>query len=268
MVESKNYLIGALGLGGIGIIVTMVAGGPFSLIGAILIVIGIVAAAAIYKYGYIIIPIITKTGNVTTVLSDSIIEVPPSQDVIVKSGTGIYYASVFLGIKIYESMTEKSAEETMTYNEYFERAMSNLKYVTKLAYMVYVEDISEKRRNIEAKRAETQLRLARERDKPDPDVLRIDKLERELSVWDLQLNQLIKGMKPMGVVAYAMTTAVGVSKEGAIASARAQANELRSVLANALNVEVEILTADEMLKCYEWEKFMPITQKELEASIV
>jgi hypothetical protein len=186
----------------------------------------------------------------------------------VKNVNGVYYASVFLGIKIYESMTEKSAEEMITYNEYFERAISNLKYVTKIAYLLYVEDITEKRRTIEAKRAEVQLRLKRERDKPEPDVLKIDKLERELAVWELQLNQLTKGIKPMGVVAYAMTTAVGVSKEGAITSARAQANELRTVLANALNVEVEILTADEMLKCFEWEKFFPVTPKELEANVV
>jgi hypothetical protein len=87
-------------------------------------------------------------------------------------------------------------------------------------------------------------------------------------MWENQLNKLIKGVKPMGVIAYAMTTAVGVSKEGAMASAKAQANELRTVLANALNVEVRQLTADEMLKCFEWEMFFPATPQELESSVV
>ncbi|MBI2079313.1 hypothetical protein HYT84_00990 [Candidatus Micrarchaeota archaeon] len=72
----------------------------------------------------------------------------------------------------------------------------------------------------------------------------------------------------MGVIAYAMTTAAGVSKEGAIASVKAQATELKTVLANALNVEVEWLTADEMLKCFEWEKFFPTSPTELEETIV
>ncbi|MEW6036586.1 MAG: hypothetical protein AB1529_08300, partial [Candidatus Micrarchaeota archaeon] len=97
--------------------------------------------------------------------------------------------------------------------------------------------------------------------------LRIDKYEREVAIWDNQLTKLIKGVKPMGVIAYAQTTAVGTSKEAAVASARAQANELRTVLANALNVEVVLLSGDEMLKCFEWEKFFPTTTQELEESV-
>ena len=72
----------------------------------------------------------------------------------------------------------------------------------------------------------------------------------------------------MGVVAYAQTTAIGLSKDAAVASARTQANELRTVLANALNVEVVQLTGDEMLKCFEWDKFFPATAQELEESVI
>jgi len=38
-------------------------------------------------------------------------------------------------------------------------------------------------------------------------------------------------------------------------------------LANALNVEVLQLTGDEMLKCFEWERFYPTTVKELEEAV-
>jgi hypothetical protein len=156
----------------------------------------------------------------------------------------------------------------MAYNQFFERAISNIKYVTKIAYLLYVEDVGEKRKTIETKRAEAQLRLARERDKSQPDVLRIDKYEREVAIWDAQLTKLIKGVKPMGVIAFAQTTAVGLSKDAAIASARSQANELKTVLANALNVEVVLLTGDEMLKCFEWDKFFPMSPQELEESVI
>jgi hypothetical protein len=186
----------------------------------------------------------------------------------VKSVNGVYYASAFLGLSIFESASEKSAEESINYSQFFERAISNIKYVTKIAYMLYVEDVGEKRKTIETKRAESQLRLARERDKAQPDVLKVDRLEREVAIWDNQLQRLIKGIKPMGIIAYAQTSAVGLSKDAAIASARTQANELKTVLANALNVEVVTLTGDEMLKCFEWEKFFPITAQELEESVV
>lgn len=268
--SSKLYIYGSLGLCILGLIFVFMFGsgsGFATIIGAILTGFGAVSIFLFWKYGYILVPLITERTNIIMKMEGGF-EVPPGEDVIVKKSDGVYRASVFLGIKVFESATEKSLEENISYNEYFERAMSNLKYVTKIAYMLYVEDIGQKRKMIETKRAEAQLRLARERDKADPDVLKMDKYEKDVSHWDLQLNKLIRGVKPMGVVAYAMTTAAGVSKEGAIASAKAQARELTTVLSNALNVEVKWLKGDEMLKCFEWEKFYPITPGELEESMV
>jgi hypothetical protein len=268
--STKTYIYASLGLGVLGIIFVFMFGstsGFATIIGAIATGLGVLGTFLFWKYGYILVPLITERTNII-MMSDLGYEIPPSQDVVVKKSHGVYYASAFLGVKVFESATEKSMEENVSYNEYFERAMSNLKYVTKIAYMLYVEDVGKKRKSIETKRAEAQLRLARERDKSEPDVLKIDKYEREVAHWDLQLNKLIRGVKPMGVVAYAMTTAAGVSKEGAIASAKAQARELTTVLSNALNVEVKWLRGDEMLKCFEWEKFYPITPSELEASMV
>ncbi len=264
--QNKLYSYGAAGIGVLGFIASFTLGTPGAIIGGVLALIGSALAIAFLKFGYIFVPMLTQRTN-TVVMTDTGYEIPPSQNVIVKNANGIYYASAFLGIKVFESATEKSMEENIAYNQYFERAISNLKYITKISYLLYVEDVGEKRKTIEAKRAEAQLRLAREREKAEPDVLKIDKYEREVGVWDLQLNKLIKGIKPMGVVAYAMTCASGVSKEGAIATVRAQANELRTVLANALNVEVDLLTADEMLRCFEWEQFFPVTVQELEESI-
>ena len=243
-------------------------GGIFSLIGGIVAGLGGLFAVLFIRYGYILLPLVTQQARIV-VMTDTGYEIPPSQDVVVKTGAdGVYYASAFLGIRIYESASEKTLEENVAYNEYFERAISNLKYVVKIAYMLYVEDITVKRKDIDAKRAEAQLRLARERDKAEPDVLKMDKFEKEVSSWDSQLGKLTKGVKPMGIIVYAMTTAAGVSKEGAIAGVKSQAKELRTVLANALNVEVDWLTADEMLKCFEWEKFFPSSPQELEESMV
>jgi hypothetical protein len=266
--SAKQYTLGSIGVGVIGAILAFISGGGiFGLLGGLLAGLGAFLGVLFWKYGYIMIPLITERTKIV-MMSDLGYEVPPGQDVIIKSANGIYYASAFLGLKIFESATEKSTEESIAYNQFFERAISNIKYVTKVAYMLFVEDVGQKRKDIETKRAEAQLRLARERDKPQPDVLKIDKYEREVAVWDNQLTRLIKGVKPMGVVAYAQTTAVGLSKDAAIASARSQATELKTVLANALNVEVVSLTGDEMLKCFEWEKFFPTTAQELEESVV
>jgi hypothetical protein len=265
--QAKTYVYASIGVGFIGALFALIGGGGFlSILGGLLAGLGALLGVLFWKYGYIMIPLITERTK-TIMMSDLGYEVPPSQDVIIKSVGGVYYASAFLGLKIFESATEKSSEENIAYSQFFERAISNIKYVTKIAYMLFVEDVGEKRKTIETKRAEAQLRLARERDKPQPDVLKIDKYEREVAIWDTQLTRLIKGVKPMGVVAYAQTTAVGLSKDAAVASARAQANELKTVLANALNLEVVNLTGDEMLKCFEWERFFPVTPQELEEAV-
>jgi hypothetical protein len=264
---AKTYIYGSIAVGFVGALFSLLAGGPFAIVGGLLAGIGSMMGILFWKYGYLVIPLITQRTNIV-MMSDEGYEVPPSQDVVVKSANGVFYASAFLGLKIFESATEKTPEENLTYSQFFERAISNLKYVTKVSYMLYVEDVADKRKLVETKRAEAQLRLARERDKPQPDVLRIDRYERDAAMWDGQLTKLIKGIKPMGVLAYAQTTAVGMSKDAAIAAARAQSNELRTVLANALNVEVVSLSGDEMLKCFEWDKFFPTTPQELEESVI
>ncbi|MGV8085137.1 MAG: hypothetical protein ACP5N9_02685 [Candidatus Bilamarchaeum sp.] len=264
--QPRNLLYACLAVGIVGGILALVGGGAFSIIGALLAWSGTIAGVLIWQYGYLFIPLVTQRTNVI-MMSEEGYEIPPSQDVIVKASNGVFHASVFLGLKIFESATEKSTDENIVYTQFFERAISNLKYVTKISYLLYVEDVGEKRKTLETKRAEAQLRLARERDKPQPDPIRVDKYERDVAMWDAQLTRLIKGIKPMGVIAYAQTSAVGLSKDAAIALAKQQANELKTVLANALNVEVYQLTADQMLRCFEWDKFFPVKPQELEESV-
>jgi len=235
---------------------------PFMAIASVMVMLSI----AIYKYGYIIIPLITRFARVVEV-HDSGYELLPGQEAIVRKIGDIYYASMFLLVRIYESATEKSPEENVAYTEYFERAISNVKYVTKFSTMVYVKDLRKYRERIETKRAEAQLRLSRERDKPEPDILKLDRYEREVAMYDGQLARIASGVKPMGAISYVMTTATGVTKEAAIAAARNQANELRAAIANAMNTEVVLLTGEEMKRCYEWEFFLPPSAAELEESL-
>ena len=266
--DKRTYMYGAIGSAAFGTFLIIVsAGGIIELIGGFLAGFGAISAVLIMKYGYIIIPLITKQAKITTYVEGEY-EIPPSEDVIVKKVNNEYYASVFLGLKIYESATEKSLDQNIIYNEYFERAISNMRYVTKIAYMVYVEDISKKRKSLETKKAEAQLRLAREKEKPDPDVLKMDRYERNVTALNHEIDKLVKGEKPMGVLAYCMTSAKGISKEAAIAEVKSQARELKTLLANSLNVEVEHLTADEMLRCFKWESFFPSARAEFESEMV
>ncbi len=269
MIDYKYFAYGAAALGVLGAIGSFVSGGNaiFGFIFGLMCLIGSIGAIAFYKYGYILVPMLTQRGNIVQIMEGGY-EIPPSNDVVIKNVGGAYYASKYLGVRVYESASEKTVEENMVYSEYFERAISGVKYVTKFAIMVYMKDISDHRSRIETKHAEAQLRLARERDKPDPDVLKMDRYEKEVAMWENQINKLTRGIKPMGLVSYVMTTAVGVSKEAATAAASAQANELKATVANALNVQVEILSGDEMLRCFQWEVMIPPTPQELEQAVL
>lgn len=266
--DARYFAYGAAGLALLGAMGSFVGGGGIvSLFAGLLCLVGAAGAVGFYKYGYILIPLITQRGNIVQIMEGGY-EIPPSNDVVLKNVAGIYYASKYLGVRIFESASEKTMEENMVYSEYFERAISSVKYVTKFALMVYMKDITEHRQRIETKHAESQLRLARERDKPDPDVLKLDRFEKEVAMWENQINKLTRGIKPMGVVSYVMTSATGVSKEAAIAAVNSQANELKATISNALNVQVEALTGDEMLRCFQWETMIPPTPAELEQAML
>ncbi len=263
--SKKNFMYGAIGAAGIGAFLSIIGGG-FAIIGGALAAFGAVFAVLLMKFGYIIMPLITKQAKITAYTEGSY-EIPPSEDVIVKKVGDEYYASSFLMLKIYESSTEKTLEQNAVYNTYFERAISNMTYVTKISYMVYVEDISKKRKELETQKAEAQLKLGREKEKPDPDVLKIDRYERRVVALNHEIDKMVRGERPMGVLAYCMTSAKGVSKEAAMAEAKSQARELKTLLANALNVEVKDLKADEMLKCFEWERFFPSSRSTFESDV-
>ena len=267
----STYAYIAFGIGVVGFIFNIppFSGTIFSLIGGILTCVGAVFGILFVKYDYIMVPLITQKTK-TIMLSDlGTYELPPAQDVIVKQVGNNYYASSFLNIEIFKSPTEEPREETMKYNEFFERAVSSLRHVTKIAYLIQVEDITKKRQEIEAKRAEVQSKLARERQKPldkeGKQRMIIDDCEKEFEIWDRQLTKISKGRKPMGILAYAMATTAGVSKDAAISNVRAYIEEVKIAIANSLNVDVKVLSGDEMLKCFEWEVFFPTTVQEVEA---
>ncbi len=267
MVEfsEKRLAYISIGIAGLSAIMSITQGGGIiALLGAIFAGLGALLGVVFLKYGYIVVPLLTSKGNVV-MITDSGYEINPKQDTIIKrTSSGIYYASVFLGIRIYQSNLELTQTQIMNYNKSFERAMSNFRRVVKVAYMMHSMDISEKKKEYEEKKAEAQLRLQREREKLEPDILKIQRYEKEAAYYEHQIDRLIKGERPMRVVCYAMVTETGITKEEAISKAKSSAYELRTLLSNSLNVDVDILQGDEMLKIFEWEKFMPVTPEELE----
>ncbi len=267
-INEKTITAAALGVAFLSMMLGISASGLglFKIVVVLFCIFFLALDAVVYQLGFIILPFITKVLRVREIRAGGF-EVPPSQDVILKSVGGVYYATQFLYARLYESASAGVQEEQSSYMDLWERAVASMDFPFKFCVLSYLEDILKFREDAETKRAAAQLRLGREREKPRPDAITIDKWEREVAKQNALLARLSSGEKPLGTLMYAMTISVGVSPEAATAAVKGQTNELKAAFSNALNVEMLELKGEDMKKCFEWEVAFPPTLKDLKGSI-
>ncbi len=211
----------------------------------------------IWKYGYLIIPSITKATNIIEVRDNY--EIPSSRDLILKKGDGAYFATKFLEVKFYESSMDKNAEEKNTLFDSFERMVGSLKYVVRVTMMLNLLDLSNEIEKIKTKRSAIESKRSKEAKITIEEGMRMD---RELSYLNRLLDKFGSGDKPVEVISFASTTASGLTKEEAISKVNRQAKELKTIISSSLGCEVRELNDLEMLACFEWEKFQPANNEE------
>jgi hypothetical protein len=144
--------------------------------------------------------------------------------------------------------------------ESFEKAISSLKYIVKITLMISTLDLTKHIEEIKTKRSAAEAVKAKSGKGSLDDITRLD---REIAMWTRQLDRITHGERPVELIAYASTTAFGLTREEALGRASRQAKELRTILSSALNCDIMPLTDLDMLRCFEWEYFFPTTQEEL-----
>jgi len=270
--NERNAAIAALGLEVFALAVLFMGGG--SAIGGLattaLFALGLAGIGFTYiafTAGYVLMPLITRSLKVTEMMGNGY-KIPPSQDVVLRNVGGIYHATMFMSARFYEAATTETEEETTTaYMELWERALAAVKFPMKFSLITYLEDIAKYRENIETQRYSATIKLGKEKDKPNPDALVIDKWEREVARLNAMLAKLTEGEKPMGAVMYVGTTGIGVSEDAATASAKKQVGEIRSTVANSLNVEIKPVNGEDMKRCFRWEFMVQPDPKEFNSSL-
>ena len=152
-----TYIYWVLALGILGLILSTTrdltgSGTPLTLLGGIIAGLTALGAVLLIRYEYLIIPLI-KQRSKTIITSDLVTyDLSPSQDTIAFNHGNEYYASAFLGIEVYRSPTEEISEENLKYNEFFERAISSFRNVTKIGYLIHLEEIGENLLDLERKK--------------------------------------------------------------------------------------------------------------------
>jgi hypothetical protein len=224
---------------------------------AIAAVLSFLVAASVWRFGFILKPIITRHTHVIEGFGKY--EIPPQQDVIVKKEGNNYHATSYLLVKFTQSTTEKTPEQVAVIRQSYERALSSLNYVYKISNMVCPVDLTPYVDKIKEKRSKAESRLSELSSLPATSNTGAEMalLKREVESCENQLQKIQSGERPMKVGNFAMTTACSQSRDDAIAKVKQQAAELKTVISSTLDTEVMPLAGDDMKRCFEWEYMLP-----------
>ena len=217
--------------------------------------------------GHILTPLITKIMNITYTKGEYIF--PPGQEVVLKKYGNKYLAAKFMMVNIpeREEVAGKGEERADVYLADFETALGAIKVPVKFSLVLSAKDIGAYRESVQARVYEYSLRIKREMEKAEPDIIKIDKWQKEKDVYENLLRRLASGVKPMAAVMYIMTVAKGVTPKEAKDRAISQGKEIKAVVSNNLNAEVVDLIGEDAELCLEWEFSIPATYQEyLEAT--
>ncbi|MEM2908649.1 MAG: hypothetical protein QW590_00235 [Candidatus Bilamarchaeaceae archaeon] len=255
MYTNRAITIAALLGGFIALVLSLVFGNPIL---AVISAIFFSASIALWKYGYLIVPLFTQATNIVEVRDE--FEIPPSRDYIIKKTPDGYYATKFLEVRFYESSMDKMESEKRLLFESFEKAISSLKYVVKISTLISAIDLSKHIDEIKTRRSAVETKRAAEERLNPAEVMRYD---REIAMLTRLLDRFGKGERPIEVIAFASTTAFGLTRDEAVSKANRQGKELKTILSSSLGCDVRELKDLEMLKCFEWELFYPPDEESL-----
>lgn len=214
-----------------------------------------------WKFGYVLVPLLS--GATGAWLDMGGFQLSPSHDAVVQKSGNSYTASVFLGVTLRQSSTDKPDPQRAMLMEYFERAISSVGYPVKICLMVCPLDTAAIEDDIKEKRSFAEERRSR-LPPPSSDATR---LKRQIEAYDAMLSKITSGQRPMEVVAYLMASAKGFTKQEAVSLAASRAGEIRAAFGNALDAEVRTLAGAELLSCIWWETSIPHSQHALSGEL-
>ncbi|MFA5107909.1 MAG: hypothetical protein WC492_00020 [Candidatus Micrarchaeia archaeon] len=216
----------------------------------------------LWRWGYFLGPLLT--GAAGTWIKLGTYELSPSQDVLIKKSEDGYYASMFLSIQLRDSASFKSSDQKALLMQMFENTVSSIRHTLKISLVVCSLNLFDYLQKLQERRSLAEHRLSQA--KPNSQDFAL--LEREIQSYNLQIKALSGGETPMQVLAYAQTTAFGLTRQEAILRARSQAKESAAVISNSLSTNVAPICGAELLSCFEWEKISPTSKSEIDDQLL
>ncbi len=182
--------------------------------------------------------------------------------VAVIQDNGRFIASAFLEADVAFCPSVQAGREP-SYAASFEKALCSLSFPAQFGLLVYALDVEKYRHDVLTRRLEVELKLSRQKQAQKPDAVSVAKGERELAFLTRLLERLSGGERPLDAVYYVSTAAEGASEAQAVSRVKLQARELKSLVANSLNVPVRELSGDSLRQCLDWRVALPASRSRL-----
>lgn len=254
MIENRMMTLMGLGGGLAALVIAVVMGNPvFAALSSLFFVLSLV----VWKYGYLLIPYFTSAANIVEIRGGY--EIPPTRDCIVKKAGNGFYATKFLEIKYYESTMDKDSQDRASMLSSFEKALASLKHAVKISLLVSEVDLTREIDDIKTRRAAAESK----RRKLPPNSEELVRLDREIAMYNRQLERISRGDRPLEITSFVSTTAYGVTREEALSKVRRQSKEVKTIISSTLGADVNELFDLDMIRCFEWEYFLPPEAEQL-----
>ncbi|MDP2717256.1 MAG: hypothetical protein Q8P02_00775 [Candidatus Micrarchaeota archaeon] len=248
-VNSRHFALLALGGGLLSVVAALVFGNALVLAFAAAF---FALAVFIQRMGGVLLPVLLSGLKAVETRGGWSIR----DGVAVISDKDRFVASAFLEVDVAFSPSVQ-AEREPSYAASFEKALCALSFPAQFGLLVYALDVEKYRHDVLTRRLEAEMKLSRLRQAPKPDAVSVAKTERELAMHTRLLERLSAGQNPLDVLYYVSTAAEGASEGQAISRAKLQARELKTLVANALNVPVRELSGDALKQCLDWRVALP-----------
>jgi hypothetical protein len=254
MIQNRMMTIISLGGGLASVVLSIVLQNPiFAALAALFFLLSLV----VWKYGYLLIPYITSAANIVEVRGGY--EIPSTRDCIIKKSGNGFYATKFLEIRYYESTMDKAESDRTTMLSSFEKALASLKHAVKISLLVSEVDLTKQIDELKTKRSSAESK----RRKLPPNSEELVRLDREIAMYNRQLERISRGDRPLEITSFVSTTAYGVTREEAVSKVRRQAKEVKTIISSTLGADVAELFDLDMIRCFEWEYFLPPEAEQL-----
>ncbi len=238
------------------------------LLGLLIIVFSLLAIGMILCINYVdflIFPAFTKLFRIKLVPANGY-TISDGQEAVVKVSGGVYYATGYLTGNIYgyvftSEVPEESDKDFSGAVDRWERTAMNIDFPFKFNVMTMPEDVQVYRDELDGQRGYVEFQMSREAASTKPNDMTMQEFQRKLQILQEKMDRVSQGERPLNVIMYIESTAVGVSEKEALDTLTLQLTELQTLF-NAFDLSIFRVTGREVHFLHEFDYKIP-TEAEL-----